>query len=1521
MNCSGGIYNMELHLSNATLPSSFQQLSFHISPCAILWLFALPYHLHTRKSTFIYLSVSKLFKAKLLSTLLVWILSWAELLISLLEWSWNNGNFTVNDLIVPTVISSTMGLVVILLHFDQRKGIHSSGLLSVFWFIGLLLWALVCHYKVLYISMFFYNDITDIGFIKCIMFFISYAAVILNFILSFISDRPATKVYDGAFLIHDNGKHDTADKFAKHKPSPKNRATFYSKMFYQWFTKFALVGYRRTLIDTDLWKLDLSYRSNHVTKQFLKHWNAKTNKKTEYVNKSNNKNTQGGRTRLLWTICKTFGPYFLFGSLLKFVLSCLNFARPQILGALISFTAQDVPLWQGYFWAISLFVAVTIWTIILQQHMYICASVGMKLRSALIGSIYRKILCLSNAARKENTVGGIVNLVSVDTQNLRALPQQLDTLWAAPLQIILAIYFLWQELGPSVIAGVAVMVFLIPVNALIVRKSKSLQLKQMEYKDARMKFMSEVLSGIKVLKMYAWELSFQDKITEVRNKELKQLRRFAYLNAATTFTFVCVPVMVSLVTFAVYVLSDKHNILDARKIFVSLSLFDILRGPLSTLPSVISSVVQAGVSLRRIDHFLNQSELDELSVDRRNTDSDNAITVRKGCFQWEPGNKILKEITMSVPVGSLVAVVGQIGCGKSSLVSALLGNMDKRQGYVAVRGSIAYVPQQAWIQNLSVRDNITFGKKLDVCRYEEIVEACELKLDFSMLPAGDQTEIGERGINLSGGQKQRVAIARAVYQDKQIYLFDDPLSSVDSHVEKRIFENVIGPNGCLKSKTRLLVTHGLTHLSQVDKIYVLKNGMISEVGHYYELLNKNGYFAEFLKTYSTCPGRKESAETTGPNVEVTSISSQPPSDIESENGKQVEKPLLSDSCCGFESKQSLSSVHHRREPFSESKEENKSKNSKRKLITKEKMEIGSVKSSFFISYLRSVGFLLSLLICFFYVLQNIAMVYSRVWLSEWSDDPVTSDGTQNGTETRLLVYSSLGLVQASLVVVALFTMTYGSVTASAIMHANLLHRILRAPMHFFHTTPLGRLLNRFSQDIQVVDKAIPATLHLLLMNTIQAVGSFAVIIYITPLFAVVLGPLLLFYYFIQCFYTRTLRQLKRLESVYRSPIFSHFAETITGVTTIRAYDLQKTFISDEEFKFDQHQMALYVRMISNRWIGVQLQLVGNFIVLFASLFAVNAKGSINAGTVGLSVSYAILVTNILKRLVRQACMLEANVVSIERILEYSNVVQEAPLYLDRDDVPPEWPSRGQIDFQGYSTKYQPDLEFVVQDITASIAHGEKIGVVGRTGAGKSSLTLGIFRIIEAFEGTIKIDGKDIKDVGLYTLRSKLSIIPQDPVLFCGSLRMNLDPFDVYSDEQLWSALEHSHLKNFVVSLPLKLDHKVSEGGDNLSVGQRQLICLARALLRKSKILILDEATAAVDLETDDLIQTTIRSEFCDSTTITIAHRLNTIMDSDRDCSRFWQNNRNGFSRRTSKCQRNFFRNGKRCGIGVNSRLE
>ncbi|ELU04115.1 hypothetical protein CAPTEDRAFT_1666 [Capitella teleta] len=1118
-----------------------------------------------------------------------------------------------------------------------------------------------------------------------------------------------------------------------------------------------------------------------------------------------------------------------------------GFSSPELDSPALWMQSEDEYEWKGLVIAISMFLSGVAFVFCIHRHLYFAFLFGQHMRSAVTAAIYRKCLKLSNSAKGKTTAGQIVNLMGVDAQRLQDVPTFFFNVIFAPPLILIAGALLWNSIGVASLFGLAFLVLVLtPANGVYVAtKIKQSQMIQMIIKDERVKLMGEILSGIKVLKLYGWEPFFKEKVLNERDNEMKYLRRTSYMSGVSAILWNNAAYIVSVlltqdrgvtfIIYAAYIYLDDENDLDPNTAFVTASFVSAFNFPLSFLPAGVSYLGQTFVSLKRISEFLQLDELQEGSVtDDVPMNSD--VEIENGSFAWnQNGFPALKNINMRIKTGALVAVLGQVGSGKSSLMSAILGEMHKLQGTVKAKSSIAYIPQQAWIQNKTVRDNILFSKTYNEPKYRAVIKACALETDLKILMDGDSTEIGEKGINLSGGQKQRVNLARAVYQDEDIYLLDDPLSAVDSHVGKHIFEHVIGPTGVLKHKTRVLVTHSATYLPQVDYIIVMKSGEICECGTYEELQNDQGAFAAFLKT-----------KRFGFNI-----------DYKSSSQKVLElEPAV-------------------------------------KLVQDEITGDGNIKWPVIKAFIKAAGIPLMTGVLVFHIINTAALVYSNIWLSGWSNE-VLLRRLQNDTvsirqqkDYNFGVYSVILFGQLVSLLLGSLCITRGCLAASRVLHNDLVDRLLRAPMSFFDTTPLGRIMNRVSRDMDAIDFNIPLQLRNWFFQLIPLIATLTIISYGTPIFLVGVVPIIVIFLYIQRIYVNIVRQLRRIDSVKRSPVFAHFDESLSGLASIRAYRQQDRFLEKCDDLVDESQRAYYLYCVSMRWSSVLLECIGTCILLSASILAVVQRDTINSGVAGMTISFALQVHVFLNFYVRAAAELETYLISVERVQEYTSIQTEATWHIPETKPKSNWPEEGRISLTDYSVRYRHGLDLVLKGVSCDIQPRENIGVVGRTGAGKSSLALSLFRIIEAAAGSIRIDDKDIGSLGLLDLRSRLTIIPQDPVIFSGSLRMNLDPFESYSDAEVWDALELAHLKGFVQRTSEGLEYQCGENGASLSIGQRQLVCLARALLRHSQVLVLDEATAAVDLETDELIQQTIRSAFHKCTIITIAHRLNTILDYDR----------------------------------------
>ncbi|KAK4305327.1 hypothetical protein Pmani_022778 [Petrolisthes manimaculis] len=1483
--------NLTWYTDNPKLTPCFESTILVWIPCGVLWLLS-PLETHLLLSSrdkhipWSWLNVSKIVG----STLLI-VLELVELFYSVHQWSLGEEVYGVHFL-TPLLLSITFVLQFVFVLVGRHRGQQTSVCVFFFW-----LAVLVCGLPE------FIGHLTPpvtqlpaVGRMYFISYLIYYVLVVFMFILNCFADN--TPLH----LDTPRGKNH----------SPELCSSFLNHLTFSWFNALIWRGYRTPLEHTHLWDLTPQNTSCDIVAKWDENWRKTTAKafKRGESRTYASFNNDGGEVSvsgvagdkhhylsILPTMIRTFLSSFLWGALMKLSHDIVQYISPQILSALINFVEDESemppPFWHGYAYSVLLLLCTLLQSFLLGHYFKRMRVIGLQVRTGIISAVYRKALRISNSARKESTVGEIVNLMSVDAQRFMDIATYINMIWSAPLQIALALYFLWGMLGPSVLAGLAVMVALIPINGLVANRNKVLEVKQMKCKDNRIRIMNEILNGIKVLKLYGWESAFETQVREVRGKEIKLLRQSAYMMAGTNFIWSCTPFLVSLASFATFVYLSPDNVLDANIAFVSLSLFNLLRFPFVMLPLLISSMVQANVSLKRINKFMNADELDPNCVTRNNTES-KPVVIENGTFAWgadDEGDKnththththttsaTLHNINLHITEGSLIAVVGSVGAGKSSLCSAILGEMECQAGKVNVKGNVAYVPQEAWIQNATLENNILFNQPKDNTRYEQCIKSCALSSDLDVLPAGDQTEIGEKGINLSGGQKQRVSLARAVFADADVYLLDDPLSAVDAHVGKHIFNHVIGPQGQLNKKTRLLVTHGLTYLPQVDNIVVLKDGVISEQGNYQQLLAKKGPFQDFLLQYLASP-----------NEDVDDLG-ELKQELESSLGREVvERQLIrhrkeseSDSIVHGDAKygrNKRASENETLPPLTQTSEG--SKNSEKigeTLIKKEKAMTGKVQLGVYKYYLSAVGLRYVAMTLVFNIICQMCIVGSAVWLGVWSEeesnDPYTRD-------YYLGIYGAFGFGQAISGFVADIMTMYCMVTAAYILHNNLLSSIMRLPQSFFDTNPVGRILNRFSKDTDAMDRELPQIILDLIWCFLEVLATMAVIIYATPIFVVVMIPMMIIYFSVQVIYVSTSRQLKRLESVSLSPIYSHFQESIQGASSIRAYNRRQEFILESEQRVDYNQVCAYPTIIASRWLALRLELIGNMVTFSAAMFAVMNRDSISGGKAGLSITYALSVTQTLNWLVQMVSSIETSIVAVERIKEYMETPQEAPWQIIQHKPHKDWPQEGVVEFNHYSTRYRQGLQLVLRNINFKINKCEKIGIVGRTGAGKSSLTLALFRLIEKWDGNITIDNINISTLGLHDLRSRLTIIPQDAVLFSGTLRMNLDPLSEHSDDKVWCALEHAHLKHFVTTLSLQLQHPITEGGENLSVGQRQLVCLARALLRKTKVLVLDEATAAVDLETDALIQNTIIEEFNDCTIITIAHRINTIMDSNR----------------------------------------
>ncbi|TYH46430.1 hypothetical protein ES332_D11G335000v1 [Gossypium tomentosum] len=977
--------------------------------------------------------------------------------------------------------------------------------------------------------------------------------------------------------------------------------------------------------------------------------------------------------------------------------------------------------------------------------------------------------------------------------------------------------------------------------------------KLMESKDTRMKATSEILRNMRILKLQGWEMKFLSRIVGLRSVEEGWLKRFVYTNAMTAFVFWVAPSFVSVATFGACMFLGVP--LESGKILSALATFRILQEPIYNLPDTITMIVQTKVSLDRIAAFLRLDDLQPDAIEKLPSGSSNiAIEIADGNFSWDTSSPTatLKDINLKVSHGMSVAVCGTVGSGKSSLLSCLLGELPKISGTLKLCGTTAYVAQSPWIQSGKIVDNILFGKEMDRDKYDKVLEACTLKKDLEILSFGDQTVIGEKGINLSGGQKQRIQIARALYQDADIYLFDDPFSAVDAHTGSHLFKEVLLKN--LRSKTVIYVTHQVEFLPAADLILVMKDGRIVQAGKYNDILNSGTDFMELV-------GAHKKALSALDTVEASSVSEQTTSEGESDIGTTNGKVQ---------------------------KQENQGNQSfkvddvgpKEQLVQEEEREKGQVGFSVYWKYITTAyGGALVPLILLAQILFQIFQISSNYWMA-WGS-PVSADiKPPVGSFTLIMVYLALAIASAICVFarsMLLGTAGYKTATLPFIkMHLC----IFRAPMSFFDSTPNGRILNRASTDQSAVDTDIAYQVAAFAFSVIQLLGIIAVMSQVAWQIFIIFIPVIATCIWYQQYYISSARELSRLIGVCKAPVIQNFAETILGATTIRSFDQEKRFQDTNMVLTDSYSRPKFHVAGAMEWLCFRLDLLSSVTFVFSLFFLISIpEGIIDPGIAGLAVTYGLNLNMLQAWVVWNICNMENKIISVERILQYCSIPSEPALVVETNRPDHCWPYHGEVHIRDLQVRYAPHMPLVLRGLTCTFPGGLKTGIVGRTGSGKSTLIQTLFRIVEPAAGQIIIDGVNISSIGLHDLRSRLSIIPQEPTMFEGTIRSNLDPLEEYTDEQIWEALDKCQLGDGVRNKAGRLDSSVSENGENWSMGQRQLVCLGRVLLKKSKILVLDEATASVDTATDNLIQTTLREHFSDCTVITIAHRITSVLDS------------------------------------------
>ncbi|KAI9463348.1 ABC transporter [Lactarius psammicola] len=1299
---------------------------------------------------------------------------------------------------------------------------------------------------------------------------------------------------------------------------PEMTAGWFSLLTFGWMNSLMTLGYARPLEASDLWKLQEHRSSEVIANAILDSFEARRRKSDEFNTRlANGEIKPPLRLRLMsalrgdgeerlrkWVekdgkkqpsltlaINDSIKWWFWSGGILMVAGDTAQVTSPLILKSLIEFATDSYVahregllapgVGRGIALAITLVILQLFSSLCVNHAFYRTTSSGVLIRGGLITAIYSRSLRLTTGSRARLSNGRLINHISTDVSRIDFCCGFFHMSWTAPIQLGICLGLLISNLGPSALAGFAVFIVLAPIQGKIMQSFFQIRQKTMEWTDKRAKLLQELLGGIKLIKFFAWEVPFLKRVAGYRKHELSYVRTLLLVRAANIAMFISTPALASVVAFLVYA-GSGHQLTPAV-IFSSLTWFQLLRLPLMMLPLSLSTIADARNAIGRLQECFTAELISETLVQDPNLKY--AVEINDASFTWDgpppdlnegeedEGKKEshsdpypkpvpesepkevkeevlfkLKNIDLRVPRGQLVAIVGAVGSGKTSLLQGLIGDMRRTEGSVRVGGSVAYCSQSAWIQNATIRDNICFGRPFEAERYWKAVHDACLEPDLDVLPNGDMTEVGERGISLSGGQKQRVNICRAIYSRSDILILDDPLSALDAHVGESVFNNVLLDSS--SGATRILVTHALHFLPKVDHIYFIVDGRVTEHGPFDEMMANRSDFARTFDEFVT----KDQTESKGEKVV----------DIEDVDADE--------------------DIKKRRAAMRGAQ-----------LMQAEERNTGMVSFQVYKHYIQSGnGVVLIPVMLVTLVLVEASVVLSSYWLVWWQERQ-----WQRPQGFYMGIYAALNVGQALATFLNGITVAFIVYSASRRMHDNAITRVMLSPMSFFETTPVGRIMNRFSKDIDTIDNVLVDSLRMFINAISSIIGAIVLISILLPWFLIVVAVVSVLFAMASAFYRASAREIKRLDAILRSSLYSHFSETLSGIATIRAYGEEDRFVKENRDQVNIENRAYWMTVTNQRWLGIRLDFLGTLLTLVVAMLTVGTRFSISPAQTGVTLSYILTIQQTFTWMIRQLAEVENDMNSVERILYYARDLEQEPPHEIPDQKPPApWPSNGKLEIHEAVLKYRPELPLILKGLSMSIEGGEKIGIVGRTGAGKSSIMVALFRMVELVSGSISIDGVDISKLGLNDVRKAISIIPQDSTLY---------PFGQHDDARLWDALRRSYLvveTNRIstvrpelegeeerlgtgVTTPnaprFTLDSTIEEEGSNLSVGQRSLVSLARALVKDSKILILDEATASVDYETDRKIQETIANEFRDRTILCIAHRLRTIISYDRIC--------------------------------------
>ncbi|KAF5294187.1 hypothetical protein FQR65_LT10898 [Abscondita terminalis] len=1230
----------------------------------------------------------------------------------------------------------------------------------------------------------------------------------------------------------------------KRKSNPRANINPLSALFFTQMYPILCRNYKKGFTEDDLFEPLDEHRSSYLGDKLERSWREQQIQHKKYA--------------LHRALLHVFGFKLAYLGVFKLIQVLIPVVvMPKAIGCLVAYFNKqpDVTEKDAYIYTGLLLLCMVGDALFCHSTMMGMYHLCMKIRVACCSLIYRKSLKLSQKSLAQTTIGQIVNLLSNDVSKFDQHFIVCHYAIVTPIHAILGTYLLYTIIGAAAFAGIGFLILFVPLQLFLGKRTSVLRLRTALRTDERVRIMNEILCGIKVIKMYTWEKPFAKLVDFVRRQEIKCIRTQLLMQAVvlslemfTTRTSVFISILV-------FIFSGNN--ITAETAFAITAIYNLVRPIITVLYSEsIMSLAETHITLTRIQKFMSYEELpqkrpdliangncqkngkkallsedDEIELETKCENPSIMLKSVKANWMVDSNDNTLSDININIERNHLIAVIGPVGSGKSSLLNVLLKELPISEGHMDIQGQVSYASQEPWLFSASVRQNILFGDAYDETRYKQVIKACALRSDLEMFPFGDRTIIGEKGSSLSGGQRARINLARAVYKRADIYLLDDPLSAVDTKVGKQLFDDCI--SRFLHNKIRILITHQLQYLKEADRILIFKEGKIIADGTYQQLRTSGLDFAKMLEEFQA--GEE---------------------DEEKRKIRSRQNSELSLNCYDVEG-----DVPELQEEVAAS---------------------GRIKMETYIEYFKAGGsyFVMSLVAFAFVAVQAIGNC-SDYFVAYWVNKEQDAIKNNETIDRDAIIYAYSGITLATIILSIGQGIFYFSfmMKASINLHNYIFSKISYALMRFFDTNPTGRILNRFSKDMGIIDEYIPLILSDFNRIALTLFGSLVLSSIVNPWFIIPSAILLVIFFVLRLIYMETSRSVKRIEGITRSPLFNHMTASLYGVSTIRAFAAENILINEFDNHQDLHSSAWFLFILSNRTFGFWIDEICLVFITFVILCLLFINNDYYGGDIGLILTQFIGLVGSLQWGMRQWSELENHMTSVERVLEYTKVETE-PVHKKIENFSPKWPEFGKIVFKDLCLKYDPGESYVLKNLNFTIRPGEKVGIVGRTGAGKTSIISALFNLYQ-LEGSIIIDDVDATNMPLEILRSKISIIPQEPVLFSGTMRKNLDPFEEYNDEVLWNALEQVKLKSVMGETSSGLNSIVSEGGCNFSIGQRQLVCLARAIIRNNKILVMDEATANVDPHTDALIQKTIRHNFSKCTVLTIAHRLHTIMDSDR----------------------------------------